>query len=193
MEPVEFADRWNDYMVRTGLTPKFSLYRLPKPDTRLSLTASDFLVTAGLPSAAGLSFSQLLNELERVSEVYNRGQGWSADDRERLQPYLLLGNDDGANPICLNTANQERIIFLNHERNLAIAEFVNSGVAQMAQCILVYQELVEKYQNEYGEEAELYEGSVPSNLVEQTFERFRLIDSACVEGHCYWLRTLEDI
>jgi len=120
---------WYAYQDRTGLAEKFPLYKLPTPDVRLSLTTADFLTKVGLPDAAGLRFDGLPKGLRRASEVYGSTYPWSERELERLRSCLILGDDAGGNPICLDTANRERIVFLNHERGFALAEVVNSGVA----------------------------------------------------------------
>jgi hypothetical protein len=186
-EPSEFVRRWNDYVARVGLGTKFPLVRLPLPDARISAASAHFLTMAGLPSAAGFSFEQLDKGLKRIDEVY-----WSELDRVRLQPFLMLGDDMGGNPLCLDTANSERIVLLDHERHFVIDAFVNSGVAELAECILAYQEKVEQYQR-VDENAELYEGNVPKALVEATVERLRQFDPNAVREGCYWPGALEYI
>ncbi len=196
MTPEEFVAAWERYLTRTGFAAEdYFLERLSAIDPRLSATTARFLAEAGLPEAAGLTWRFAKSGLKRVPEVYNRGCDWGEDDLKRLESYLMLGSGGGGNPVCLDTANQERIVFLNHERNFSMAEFVNSGIPQLAQCMLAYQELVEEFQHEHGdgEEGELYEGNVPESQVLKTIDRFRSIDLACVEGHCYWPRTLDYI
>lgn len=195
MTPKNFVAAWEKYLARNEFGSGYSLDKLPVPDPRLSATTARFLAEAGLPEAAGFTWRFAKSGLKRVPEVYNRGCDWGEDDLKRLEPYLMLGSDGGGNPVCLDTANQERIVFLNHEHNFSLAEFVNSGIPQLAQCMLACQELVEEFQNEYGdgEEGELYEGNVPESQVLKTIDRFRSIDPSCVEGHCYWLGTLAGI
>lgn len=69
--------------------------------------------------------------------------------------------------------------------------FINSSVAQLAECILIYQELVETFRAEYnGEEDVLYDGGVPLSMVEATLERMKACDEACVVSNGYWQGAL---
>ncbi len=193
MEPTAFADRWKSYLARTDLEAKFDIVTLPSPDNRISKTSSQFLSEIGMPNAAGFYFEDLVKGLRKIYDVYSPGDYWNDSDRKRLDAYLMFGSDDGGNPLCLDLVNHERVVFLNHERHFAVAEFVNSHVSQLAECILVFQEMVEAYQNEHGEDAELYEGNVPTSLVEQALSDIGHIDPLAVGENCYWPMAMDYI
>jgi len=190
---TSFADRWEDYLARTGLGEKFFLVRLPAPDDRLSQASSRFLVETGMPDAGGLSFGHLAEGLRKVYDVYgpNDVSYWNDSDRERLASYLMFGSDEGGNPVCLDLANQERVVLLNHERRFDVAYFVNSSVSQLAECILIFQETVETYQFSAGKDGELYEGNVPASLVEQALRDMGRRDPSAVGENCYWSAAME--
>ena len=193
--PLEanFADRWKDYLARTGFEEMFFLIKLAAPDDRLSEEASRFLVETGMPDAAGLSFDDLTKGLRKVYDVYSPYDSnyWNDSDRERLASYLILGSDMGGNPVCLDLANQERVVLLDHERHFEVSYFVNSGVSQLAECILVFQETVETYRLDKGEDAELDEGNVPASLVQQALRDMGRSDPSAVGENCYWPAALD--
>lgn len=83
-------------------------------------------------------------------------------------------------------------MLLDHEGGFAVAAFVNSSVAQLAECIQAFLEMVEAFQQD-DEDADLYEGNVPTELVESTLARFRKIDPASVAEDGYWPTALNGI
>lgn len=193
LQTSDFAARWTEYTARISMGAKFALVKLPAHDGRLSQSCSLFLFEVGMPEASGLRFDPLAGSLEKVYEVYGSADYWKDADRKRLDDFLVIGSNQGGDPLCLDRVNHERIVLLDHERNFAVAEFVNSSVLQLAECILIFQEMVEKFQNEHGEEAELYEGNVPILLVEQTLSRIGSIDSSAIGQSCYWPTAMDYI
>ena len=192
MEPT-FAERWNSYVTRTGLGEMFFLVRLPAPDDRLSEASSRFLAETGMPDVGGLSFGHLAEGLRKVYDVYgpNDSSYWNDSDRERLASFLMFGSDEGGDPVCIDLANPERVVLLNHERRFEVAYFVNSGVSQLAECILIFQEAVETYQLDAGEDGELYEGNVSASLIEQALRDMGRRDPSAVGENCYWPAMME--
>jgi len=174
MNPHDFAQKWDNYLTRTGLPMEFPLHRLPSFDTRISTVSSEFLTLVGLPSAGEFQFTSLETGLRPLGS------------------FLILGIRAGGDPVCLDTAHQDRVVLLDHENSFAVAEFVNSSVVHLAECILAFQEMIEEFQKE-DEDAELYEGNVPLLLVEQTMSRFRQIDPNSVGENAYWPKVLKDI
>ena len=166
----------------------FFLVNLPAPDDRLSEASSRFLVETGMPDGAELSFDDLVNGLRKVYDVYspNDSNYWNDSDRERLASYLMFGSDGAGNPVCLDLANQERVVLLDHERRFEVTDFVNSSVAQLAECILIFRETVETYRLGAGEDAELNGGNVPAPLVEQALRDIGRRDPPAVGENCYW-------
>ena len=194
MQSNGFVQRWNDYAVRTDQTAYAQLEVLSAPDSRLSNATNHFLTTVGLPEGAGLRFEDLRSGLHRVYEFFGREDEWKAEARATLENYLIIGSDQGGNPACLDLTNQECLRMLDHESKFAPFAFINSSAAQLAECILIFQEMVETFQNEHeGEEGELYEGNVPPSLVEATLQRIKEIDEAAVVENSYWQQVLDFI
>ena len=126
-----------------------------------------------------------------VSRVIGTG-----DVYERLNRYVYLGFDGGDNPICLDSMDQNKVVFLDHEKFVdptLRGWFINSGVAELAECVLIFQEMLENYWLEQGEGAELYESNVPTSLVEKALSEMRRADPGVLADGGYWLSVFEDI
>jgi len=72
-----------------------------------------------------------------IWEVFGIAADWSATDRARLAPYLVIGFDGADNPLCLEKDSGE-VWLLDHERGFNGLEFVNHSVSQLAECLLAY-------------------------------------------------------
>lgn len=193
MESAEFARRWNEYVARTGNAEAMPLVTVALPDTRASAQTVRFLAEAGLPQGWSGPFTfDLAENLNHVSDVfgcYGQPDDWDPDVYERLNRYMYLGFDGGGNPICLDSADREKVVFLDHERFLdpdLRGQFINSSVCQLAECVLIFQEMLDDYWQEQGAEAELYEGNVPARLVEQALEKMRGADPGMLVEGGYW-------
>jgi len=200
MEPAEFARKWNEYTARTGNAEAMPLVTLAFPDAGAPAQAVKFLTDAGLPQDWSGPFTfDLAENLRRVSDVfgcYGQPRDWDQDVHERLSGYVYLGFDGGGNPICLDSEDHAKVVFLDHEHILdptLRGWFINSGIAELAECVLIFQEMLEDYWREQGEAAELYEGNVPASLVEQAQLKMRRADSAVLAEGDYWHTVFEDI
>jgi hypothetical protein len=72
-----------------------------------------------------------------IWEVFGIPTQWSAEERERLAPYRMIGSDGAGNPICVE-AGSGAVWLLDHEDRFRTRQFVNSGVGQLAECLLAY-------------------------------------------------------
>ena len=91
-----------------------------------------------LPSEAApcLSFGDA-ESMPAIWEVFGRADDWSEKDKKRLEEYRMLGSDGAGNPICVEKASLE-IWLLDHEDHFNTLQFVNSGISQLAECLLAY-------------------------------------------------------
>jgi SUKH-4 immunity protein len=101
---------------------------------------SELISCAGsmLPKSAApcLSFREAAQP-RPIWEVFGTAADWSAADRARLAPYLIIGFDGAGNPLCLKKDSGE-VWLLDHERGFNGLEFVNHSVSQLAECVLAY-------------------------------------------------------
>jgi hypothetical protein len=72
-----------------------------------------------------------------IWEVYGIPSRWSAEERERLGPYQMIGSDSAGNPICVESVSGAAWL-LDHEDQFRTSQFVNTGVPQLAECLLAY-------------------------------------------------------
>ena len=91
-----------------------------------------------LPSSAApcLSFDDAANALPLLN-LFVSLQAYSNADRERLASFRVIGSDGAGNPFCVDR-NTGIIWLLDHEDWRRFPQFVNSGVAQLAECLLSY-------------------------------------------------------
>ena len=118
-----YAERWRSKELALGFD-----------DTGIEMTACGEWV---LPSAAApfLSFDKATRP-RPIWEVFGIPAQWSAEERERLAPYRMIGSDGAGNPICVGADGA--VWLLDHEDRFRTRQFVNSGVGQLAECLLAY-------------------------------------------------------
>lgn len=139
--PEEFVARWNNSPYDRPLV-------CPPPESvnplKIPLDSKQFLLKAGLPSNPlnrqnSLSCDILAEGMKRLSDVQV-----SLNSTE-LDRYYLLGVWAGGNwYLCIDANAKGTILDLGFEEgNLQRIQFVNSSLPQLAECFLVYQELVD--------------------------------------------------
>lgn len=91
-----------------------------------------------LPSEAApcLTFDDA-ESMPALWDVFGPTDAWLAEDKKRLANYRMIGSDGAGNPICVDSASGE-IRLLDHEGHFRTTQFVNSGIAQLAECLLSY-------------------------------------------------------
>jgi len=179
MEPITFATRWQN-LPQPSDWPE----ELVWPDDLLALVKADeqvvqdrtlpseakyFLVEGGLPKSAApfLSFEDVAKGLLRIWQVYGTAtpQFWKDEDRRRLQSFCIIGSDGVGNPICLDEQNNGRVVLLDHEDNFRTITFMNSGIPELAECLLAFRD-------------------TPNQA--QLIEELQRIDPTCMSEGCFW-------
>jgi hypothetical protein len=119
-----FADRW----------------AIKERDCGLAAIASEMVAcgewTLPRDAAPCLTFDRV-GQMPLVSEAYGIPSHWSDADRTRLAPYRMIGFDGAGNPLCLEQGSGA-IWLLDHEDRFRHRQFVNSGIPELAECLLAY-------------------------------------------------------
>ena len=150
LTPEQFSLRWRSEVVAKDPTPEdVKLLTAPAQQlvsVRLPESARRFLAEAGLPKgcAPSLGFEEVGKGLPRIWERYSPGQ-WRPEEKVGLECYLLIGYDDDAgNPICVDERDG-RVVEIEHEllfnpkAREARIMFINSGISELAESLLVFQ------------------------------------------------------
>ncbi len=149
LTPEQFSLRWRSEVVAKDSIPEdVKLLTAPAQQlasVRLPESARRFLAEAGLPKGCApfLGFEEVGKGLPRIWERYSPGQ-WRPEEKAGLEHYLLIGYDDEAgNPICVDERDG-RVFVVEHEllfdpkAREARIMFVNSGIAELAESLLVF-------------------------------------------------------
>ncbi|PWU16774.1 MAG: hypothetical protein C5B50_12785 [Verrucomicrobia bacterium] len=143
--PEQFRSRWESKVLAAAAdADHLRLRTVPEASvssTKLPPTSRRFLIEAGLPEqCAPLGFEEMRKGLRRIWEVYSPGQ-WKREEKAGVEHYLVLGLDENDNPICADERDG-KVVMLDHEllfdqkRREKRIRFVNSGIPQLAECLL---------------------------------------------------------
>ncbi len=196
MGSAEFLTRWRELEGRAGENHAglFALYFLPRPDPRLSEAANRFLVETGIPDTNFLYLTDLEDGLKRIDEVYDVAYPWPEAARREVEPYLIVGHTQGGAPVCLDLLENERLVIAWY-MNFGIEgeTFINSGVAQFAESVLIFHTLLVDYFTKFGWDAELYEGKIPLEWIERARAAIGAIDPPAVTLGACWTVELDEL
>jgi hypothetical protein len=141
---IEFKQKWNE-LEAVQLKP-IPISKL-KPFDLNALTI-DFLTHSGLPDGAApfLSFFQGTpvgrGEIQLITNIYS-SLGAEFDR------YIYIGYCDDADPIVLNTAENDQIEILARHNDFS-SSFLNSSISSLAECILIYRDFIRLNMEENG-------------------------------------------
>jgi hypothetical protein len=149
LTPEQFNLRWRSEVVAKAIPEDVELITAPAQQlasVRLPESARQFLAEAGLPKGCApfLGFEEVEKGLPRIWERYSPGQ-WQPEEKVGLEHYLLIGYDDDAgNPICVDERDgkvfvvEHELLFNAKAKDTRIM-FVNSGIPELAESLLVFQ------------------------------------------------------
>jgi hypothetical protein len=135
VDAQEFGRRWRKLQmtIPAGIRDDFGFVTYPVEDwalVPLDLESRAILVDVGLPDAAApyLSFRAGPGMLQAAME-------WSGG-AEELERFIEIGADGAGNPIAVDKSDAS-VWLLDHDRAFD-RFFVNSTVARLAECLLVF-------------------------------------------------------
>jgi len=111
-----------------------------------------FLTTIGLPEQAA-PFLNFYHQLPGTDGGFYRVQQEYALE-DSFAGYIAIGFDGLGNPVVLNTQQQDRVEWLDHEDDFA-AHYVNASLPALASCLVVYEQFIQHLQQAAGEDAYL--------------------------------------
>ena len=101
---------------------------------------------------------------------------------------MVIGSCNDGDPIVLNTENNDRIEYLDHEDYFTSRPF-NSSINSMAECLISYRNFVSVVQRENGEDAFLN-----SDFSDKQFAKLKLdllsADSKIMEENGFWAQQM---
>jgi hypothetical protein len=172
----EFRTQWN----AGGGSKLITFHPKALAPLKIPVDAKEFLTRAGLPESAPpfLTF-----DYDRTSFVVPKmTETWTLP--AEFARYRQIGETGNEDPICLDEESNGMVVCLNHEGDFERV-FINSSVAQLAECLLVFRELVKKAQAERGSGAFL-NGDVPEHVIDWAKKEFARIDELSIFGDAMW-------
>ena len=141
----DFGARWRQMEEEHGLPLRSEWARLPEGEFNfLQPDELAFLRETGLPdSAPCLSFEAVVEGMPRVDGVYSPRdeEFWARIGRDSVATFRMLGSDGSGNPLVLNI-NSRDIWLLDHEGSFTPYSLVNSGLAQFAESLLLFNQAI---------------------------------------------------
>jgi len=181
MSPQEFKNNW----VCKGVLSPLQLSRLTqfnlKPET------IEFLTTVGLPTDAAPFLSFVEDSQDKFKGIARLKEQYDLPEPE-LEKWIVIGSCADGDPIAINVDSNDRIEWLDHENYFA-ANFFNSSVSSMANCLVVYRDFVSEVNQASGEDAWLN-----GNFSDIQFDALKVklleADSRALESNGFWEEQL---
>lgn len=106
--------------------------------------------------------------------------------------YWHFGSDGSGNPICFDSDNNDRVVLLDHEQDFDVIDNVNSNIHELAQCLLVYRDFINKVLVENGENAFLDPNFSKGQFINLESE-FKEINSNIFKESGFWRAELQEL
>ena len=158
------------------------LYTLTPPvvdKTLVNELTYTFLTTCGLPHSVApfLSFDDVKeNSLLTPSQAYKL-------DFYELNNYLMLGANGSGDPVCIDTINNNEIVYLNHD-NYFERVFINTDIIKFSICLLKYNNFIRSL---VVQESNVYSRRKFDNLeLEILMDNLIQVDKSCLSDNSFW-------
>ena len=192
--PEEFLKRWNELPASFIAEMDYrELYFRPQESElrKCNEQTKKFLSIAGLPAAgAYLEFQEGI--VSHILDIWGSPEDWSEEDRKALENYSWFGDNGSGDTICIDHNNNDIIVMLDHEYGFVPIFFINSSIAQFAECLLVYETFLSEVVKEDGEE-EVEATLIDLDKIQGLEKELTLIDCRAVMPECFWRVTLDDL
>jgi hypothetical protein len=133
-------------------------------EINLPVETKEFLIKVGLPRQADLMFSFHL-DFSRLPLIDSPG--------------IYRIGSDGFTEICLDEARNACVVSIDPHKQLPDT-FVNSGVLQLAECLLIYRRSKVKFSNPNLDEDQA------RSMVRDVAEEIKRVDGNALEGEEHW-------
>lgn len=186
MEANIFKEKWlsvkGDEVSPLSLS---AIEELPlKPDTK------SFLAVCGLPVAA----SPFLTFVIDTDDVYSRID-YLPNQYDHLGKefgeFVVIGSDGEANPIVIDTASNDMIMWLDHEDSFN-KRYMNSSISKLAEFLLAYRDFNEMLLKENGEDA-VIDSNFSDYQLKTLKDRWMKIDAEALKEGSYWITEIETL
>jgi hypothetical protein len=153
-------------------------------DRRLNDATRSFLAVCGLPESAApfLDFPIRQDALLTVNQYFHL-QG------EQLDIYLVIGHNGSGDPICINAASNNEIVYLNHDNSFELV-WMNSTVWQFCRSLLAYKIFYVSLLNDT-DPNDFSTRRFSDTEFLQVQEEFRQIDEKALDKGTFWQMELE--
>lgn len=182
MRPQEFTEKWGP-----DGDPCIVLSQERLQKVNLKASTAEFLAVAGLPQSAApfLSFG----EVNEASSPFGLKLTAVFDHLGReYERFIVLGFDGSGNPIAIDTANDDQVVWLDHENNFRHA-YMNSSIGALATFLLGYRDFVQDLLNAKGEDAFL-NGEYGDHELAELRQKLALVDSRAFDSGTFWSQEL---
>ena len=145
-----------------------------------------FLVSCGFPLsvAPGIDFPQIA-----MGSLLSPDKIFQITD-ESLERYLMLGNNGCGDPVCIDTNENDEIIFLNHDNDFQ-RFFINSNIEKFAQCLIIYREFIREVNKE--DATNWIERRFQNSQIVQLRNDLKNIDNKCLADNTMWTFEIDSL
>jgi hypothetical protein len=149
MTPTEFKTLWHPDALNEWL--EFDTKEIEKAP--INNVTKDFLKNGFPRDAAPFLDFGWISYGNKFLNVFESSSRLRLNDVTKS--YWILGSDNAGNPICFDVSNDDRIILLDHEQGFEPIGTINNTIGELAECLLLYKNFVQRIQKENGKDAYL--------------------------------------
>lgn len=145
-----------------------------------------FLTSCGFPLSVApfISFPDVAK-----GSILSPDKIFQIEDK-RLENYLMLGNNGYGDPVCIDTTENDEIVFLNHDNDFQ-RFFINSNIEKFAKCLIIYREFIRDVNKD--DDTNWIERRFQNSQIFQLRNDLKNIDSKCLEEDAMWALEIDGL
>ncbi|WP_276371801.1 SUKH-4 family immunity protein [Chryseolinea sp. H1M3-3] len=183
MTPKDFIHIWSSTGDKVRPISPASLSGLGlKPSTK------EFLILSGLPDSAAPMLSFVDNSTDTYNSIGRLRDRFDLSGNE-FEKYIYIGSCSDGDPIVVNTAVDDQIEWLNHDKDFEPG-FFNSSIEAFVECLVICRDFITRVNRENGDFA-----FIDGNFSDEQLEDFRRnlvkADKHALCDNSFWKEELE--
>ena len=174
MNPIKFKQEWD----KKG-DPTFPINMAKSKGLGLKEDTQFFLENSGLPKSAAPYLSFVINSWDILPLTANYHFL-----PFRFSRYILIGSDSEGNPIVIDSKQEDKILWLDHDNDF-YESFMNTSIDLLAHFILLYRNFVENVLKEGGEDA-FFQGNFTDYQFQELTRAMEKLDPEALKEEAFW-------
>ncbi len=111
---------------------------------------------------------------------------------EGTEFYWMIGADGAGNPICIDTAHNDRIVYLDHNNGFALESVMAKHLSELAGFMIAYKSFIKMVNEKYGNSG-FFQSKFSHEDINKLEQEFKTLNANYELKASYWRFEIENL